>query len=109
MRIEDEKIAKELKEIARDVKEIRSDLSEISETLEVISKSLDVQSESSKRLDTHIDFVENVYDAVRHPFNRVLNAISSSPLPTLPAITKDGDSDTDVDSVQEEDLVKDLD
>jgi len=36
------------------------------------------QSTDSKKMSDHIDFIETVYEKVKHPFNYIMNAVSTS-------------------------------
>ena len=38
----------------------------------------ETQSTDSKKMSDHIDFVETIYEKVKHPFNYIMNAVSTS-------------------------------
>jgi hypothetical protein len=53
-------------------------LKKIDSRLERIEKLLEENRKSSKKMDTHIDFIDNVYNTVRMPFSNVLSICSGN-------------------------------
>jgi len=50
----------------------------IEEKLESIEESMSSSSKSCTKMSEHIDFVESIYDVVRHPMNKVLSLVGKS-------------------------------
>lgn len=44
-------------------------------------EGLESLKESSKNMDEHISFVENVYDSIKSPFYYILNKVSGIDIP----------------------------
>lgn len=66
------------------LEELNEKINTNSEKLDLIIKSLQNNTKECKRMSEHIDFVENVYDAVKSPLGYICNAISSNcELPAL--------------------------
>ena len=60
-------------------------INENNEKIDLILKILrDNISEKCKKMEEHIDFVENVYDAVKNPLGYICNTINGNTI--LPAI-----------------------
>jgi len=59
-------------------------LIEILGLLKTIDERLTKIERSVEKMDSHVDFVEEVYENVKSPFHKVLNIFST---PTLPSIT----------------------
>ena len=53
--------------------EILNTLKRIEERLDKIEYTLDLNQKSAKKMDNHIEFVDNVYDSVRKPFSKILS------------------------------------
>ena len=53
-------------------------LNEINIKLDTIETRLSNLEHSTTKMASHIDFVENVYDCVKHPLNVITNYISPS-------------------------------
>ena len=56
----------------------------ILQQIEQLVESLNTTKQSCAHMDEHIEFVESVYDSVRHPLNFIANKFSSKPA-ELPA------------------------
>jgi len=56
----------------------------ILQQIEQLVVSLDTTTQSCAHMDDHIEFVEGVYESVRHPLNYITNKFSSKPA-ELPA------------------------
>jgi hypothetical protein len=63
------------------VENINKDLSVLKEKMDILEKKLDrileLMENDCKKMRDHIDFVENVYDNVKTPFNYVMNSVGS--------------------------------
>ena len=63
------------------VENINKDLSALKEKMDILEKKLDrileLMENDCKKMRDHIDFVENVYDNVKTPFNYVMNSVGS--------------------------------
>ena len=59
-----------------DIKIIKKDLDEIKDKLNIINLKLDESNRYSKKLDSHIDFVESTYDSLVHPLNYIKNTVN---------------------------------
>jgi hypothetical protein len=49
----------------------------IEKKLEVIESEIENIKNSTKNMDTHISFVENVYESVKYPFYYIMNNFST--------------------------------
>jgi hypothetical protein len=52
-------------------------LNEINKKLDRIEERLIKLERTQDKMDTHIDFIENVYENVKHPLNFVTNKINN--------------------------------
>lgn len=82
----------ELDELTNQVTELKATMNTINDkindldaTMITINDKLDkllalfeTQSTDSKKMIDHIDFIETVYEKVKHPFNYIMNAVSTS-------------------------------
>jgi hypothetical protein len=63
------------------VENINKDLSILKEKMDLLEKKVDrileLMENDCKKMRDHIDFVENVYDNVKTPFNYVMNSVGS--------------------------------
>ena len=50
----------------------------INDKLYKLLQQFESQSTDSKKMSDHIDFIETVYEKVKHPFNYIMNAVSTS-------------------------------
>lgn len=55
--------------------EILEKLNKIEEKLEIIQTDINNIKKSTLNMDTHISFVETVYDTVKNPFYYIMNKI----------------------------------
>ena len=53
----------------------------VEEKLEAILEAIHSLSQSCKHMDDHIEFVEDVYQKVRHPLTFITNKITGSDTP----------------------------
>jgi esterase/lipase len=65
-----------------DINDVKEDPNkELKERIAVIEQKLDrileLMENDCKKMRDHIDFVENVYDNVKTPFNYVMNSVNS--------------------------------
>ena len=64
-----------------ELENINNDLSLLKEKMDILEKKLDrileLVENDCKKMREHIDFVENVYDNVKTPFNYVMNSVGS--------------------------------
>lgn len=69
-----------------DVKELEQEIKEMREQLNRIEKLLiESVGKNCEKMGSHIDFVESVYNTVRHPLSYICNKISGPPqIMTLP-------------------------
>lgn len=63
----------------KNIDELYQKILAIEQTQSIILDKLDRLAKICSKMNTHIDFVENVYDTVRHPFT----AISRVALPSF--------------------------
>ena len=82
----------ELTELTNQVTELKATMNTINDkindldiTMNTINEKLDKllaqfesQSTDCKKMSDHIDFVETIYEKVKHPFNYIINAVSTS-------------------------------
>ena len=65
-----------MSEVKKDIEEINKRLSNIEVALKDISSKLDNDIKNEcKKMGTHIDFIESVYDNVKHPLGYITNKI----------------------------------
>ena len=55
---------------------MNQDIKNIKIRLESIEKKIDKILESILKMDNHVDFVEDVYDTIRHPISFICNKIT---------------------------------
>ena len=64
-----------------DLENMNNDLSVLKEKINLLEKKVDrileLMEKDCKKMRDHIDFVENVYDNVKTPFNYVMNSVGS--------------------------------
>lgn len=62
-----------------DKKNIETRIENIEKNIELLNEKLDrlleLYEKDCKKMSTHIDFVENVYNRVRRPFNFLINTV----------------------------------
>lgn len=51
-----------------DIKEILNSLKNIEKRLDIIEEVININLKSSKKMDEHIEFIDNVYLTVKKPF-----------------------------------------
>lgn len=51
--------------------EIQNDIQEIKNDVEILKTEICNVRKDSNKMSTHIDFIDNVYDQVKHPLNFV--------------------------------------
>lgn len=61
-----------------------NDIQEIKESLKQLHNKLDLLLENQRKMNNHVDFVEDVYTTVRHPLNYICNRFNGQK--NLPAI-----------------------
>lgn len=54
--------------ILRELRELRNEIKDIKNELKVIKKGTD-------RMETHISFVDSVYDSIKHPFHFLMDTV----------------------------------
>jgi hypothetical protein len=69
-----------------DIETIKSELKDIKQMLITLQNTVDNLSKSTKKLDDHIDFVENTYDTLKYPLNFIKDTINTFTGNTLPQI-----------------------
>ncbi len=52
-------------------------LNEINKKLDRIEERLITLEKTQDKMDTHIDFIEHVYDNVKHPLNYLTNKVNN--------------------------------
>jgi hypothetical protein len=63
-----------------DVKDLEQEIKEMREQLNRIEKLLiESVGKNCEKMGNHIDFVESVYDTVRHPLSYICNKINGTP------------------------------
>jgi hypothetical protein len=74
-------------------KNLENRIENIEKNIELINKKLDrlleLYEKDCKKMSNHIDFVENVYDKVRAPFNFVMDTIQRTQLTLTPNSTRE--------------------
>lgn len=58
------------------ISDLKHEITKINEKLDIILNRLDNISQETKRMDTHVTFVENIYDNVKAPFHYAMNKIN---------------------------------
>ena len=62
-----------------DVEELKQEIKDMREQLNRIEKLLiDSVGKNCEKMGSHIDFVESVYDTVRHPLSYICNKINGT-------------------------------
>lgn len=59
------------------LREIYQKLVSIETKLDILTERMTECEDSCKNMDNHINFVENVYDTVRHPLNYITKSFNS--------------------------------
>jgi len=59
------------------LKLILDKLESIEKRLEVIESEIEIIKNSTENMDTHISFVENIYESVKYPFYYIMNNFST--------------------------------
>jgi uncharacterized coiled-coil DUF342 family protein len=65
----------ELKSQVNDLKQISI---EINAKLDKLLQLFEIQSANGQKMSKHIDFIENVYDSIKLPFNYIMNAVDKT-------------------------------
>lgn len=69
-----------LDEIKEMLVKLQKNVEENNEKLDMISKKMDGDiMEECKKMSSHIDFVENVYENMKNPLNYICGVINSGP------------------------------
>jgi len=67
----------ELKE--QGIKDIKEELKELSNKIDTMNQKIDnlfeLLEKDCKKMTSHIDFVENVYDKIKQPFNFIMDKV----------------------------------
>ena len=58
------------------LQKILTELNEIKESYTNLEKKVDEMYKNTKRMEEHIDFVENTYDTVKTPFHYLMDKVS---------------------------------
>lgn len=73
------------------IKEIKEDIKEIKEQLLLIVNELKIQAKTTKKMDEHINFVEDTYETLRSPLNYIAstyNNLVGKDIQELPQLTE---------------------
>ena len=65
----------DLKSQVNDLKQINI---EINAKLDKLLQLFEIQSADGQKMSKHIDFIENVYDSIKLPFNYIMNAVDKT-------------------------------
>ncbi len=75
----------ELAELTNQVYELTDQVDKLKAKMDTMNNKLDkllaqfeTQSTDCKKMSDHIDFVETIYEKVKHPFNYIMNAVSTT-------------------------------
>ena len=60
-----------------EISEIRKELKDIKELLLSLNEKVDKLDKSSKKMDSHINFIEDTYDNLKSPINFMKNKINT--------------------------------
>jgi uncharacterized protein YaaN involved in tellurite resistance len=71
------------KESNKKLDKILSKIQTIDERLDLLFAKMEHMDKQGEKLDSHIDFIETVYDTVRHPMSTVISMISTTKLPEI--------------------------
>lgn len=57
---------------------LNKNIQQVNEKVDIISKKLDEEIYNEcKKMGSHIDFIEHVYDSMKHPLNYLCNTINN--------------------------------
>ena len=68
----------EMADLKAENKELKNKIDTMNDKLDKLLELFEIQSTDCKKMSEHIDFVETVYERVKHPFNYIMNAVSPS-------------------------------
>jgi len=61
------------------IKDIKEELKELSNKIDTMNQKIDnlfeLLEKDCKKMTSHIDFVENVYDKIKQPFNFIMDKV----------------------------------
>ena len=89
--VENDTIMTQLNQLTQQMDQLTKTVEAINQKTDLLIARLDPLTASCTRMDTHINFVDNVYSTVRRPLDIVLGLVggsSSSPRRLLPAYTQ---------------------
>lgn len=70
-------------EILKEIKMLRDEVRELSKKIDSVNESTKESKDSMIKMTNHIDFVENVYDRIKKPFNFIMNVVSTKAMPLI--------------------------
>ena len=68
----------EMADLKAENKELKNKIDTMNDKLDKLLELFEIQSTDCKKMSEHIDFVETVYERVKHPFYYIMNAVSPS-------------------------------
>jgi archaellum component FlaC len=60
------------------IESISNKIESLDSKIDKVIMELNKMSKETERMDTHVTFVENIYDTVKHPFHFIMNKIGNS-------------------------------
>jgi len=61
-----------------DITELKSLIVEINTKLDKLLQLFESQNNNSKKMSTHIDFIETTYNSIKTPFNFIMSAVNKT-------------------------------
>lgn len=65
-------------ELKAENEELKNKVDTMNDKIDKLLELFEIQSTDCKKMSEHIDFVETVYESVKHPFYYIMNAVSPS-------------------------------
>ena len=65
---------------------MNNEILEIKQSLKELHLKIDLLLENQRKMNNHVDFVENVYTTVQRPLNFICNRFNGNKTTTLPTI-----------------------
>jgi len=66
-----------LNEIKIEITELKNIVISLNERMIELIEIIELQQKESKKMSNHIDFVENIYDKVKAPFNYIMDKVDN--------------------------------
>ena len=71
-------LTNEVYQLTDQVSELKAKMDTMNDKLDKLLAQFENQSTDCKKMSDHIDFVETIYEKVKHPFNYIMNAVSTT-------------------------------